>query len=233
MKTKVFLSTFVVTYCVSFCLAQIPDVNIPGPESFDEAKISFEQNATDGDVEVVFEIKGGDDGLNKLAVVSPDNRIVIDFAAPDNSTMGIRQFRFESPEPGDVDALKKAYPEGVYKLNGTTEAGEKFYSESFLSHKLPSTVSFLHPEEEEEDVNSQNLVITWSPVTTIVAYILELDQDELGVNILAKLPSSETSFMVPERFLQAGTEYTLSIGTINKDGNSSFVETSFTTAVSK
>ena len=78
------------------------------------AKVHFEQNATDGDVEVVFEIKGGDEGLANLRVVSPDGRIVIDFTAPDASTLGIRQFRFESPEPKDIEGLKTAYPEGVY-----------------------------------------------------------------------------------------------------------------------
>jgi hypothetical protein len=64
------------------------------------ASVYLEQNATDGDAEVVFEVKGGKDGLAKLAVVSPDGRTVIDFTAPDASTLGIRQFRFESPEPG-------------------------------------------------------------------------------------------------------------------------------------
>ena len=67
---------------------------------FAVTSVHFEQNATDRDVEVVFEIKGGDEGLAKLAAVSPDGRTVIDFTAPDASTLGIRQFRFESPEPG-------------------------------------------------------------------------------------------------------------------------------------
>jgi len=53
---------------------------------FAVASVRFEQNATDGDAEVVFEVKGGKEGLAKLAVVSPDGRTVIDFTAPDAST---------------------------------------------------------------------------------------------------------------------------------------------------
>ncbi|MGH8623350.1 MAG: hypothetical protein ACRET3_14545, partial [Burkholderiales bacterium] len=63
------------------------------------AAVHFEQNATDGDVEVVFEVKGGDDGLTSLTVTAPDGRTVMSAASPDTSTMGLRQYRFASPEP--------------------------------------------------------------------------------------------------------------------------------------
>lgn len=51
-------------------------------------------------------VKGGDEGLAKLTVVSPDGRPVIDVAAPAATTLGVRQLRFESPEPGDFGSLK-------------------------------------------------------------------------------------------------------------------------------
>ena len=44
---------------------------------FPVASVHFEQNVTDGDVEVVFEAKGKDDGLTSLKVRSPDGRMVI------------------------------------------------------------------------------------------------------------------------------------------------------------
>jgi len=196
---------------------------------FKTANIRFEQNETDGDVEVVFEVKGDDEGLAMLTVVSPDGRTVIDFMAPDSSTLGIRQFRFESPEPKDVDGLKSAYSEGVYKFSGYSINGKEFYSESTLNHNLPATVFILQPGADEEDVIIERLTIKWTPVENLAAYIIEIDQDELDVKLLVKLPGSVTEFSVPEGFLQSGLEYTLSIGTVAKDGNSSFVETSFIT----
>src|SRR5919201_5976061 len=104
---------------------------------FPLAAIHFERNATDGDMEVVFEVRGATDGLAGLSVRSPDGRRVIAFRAPDASTMGIRQFRFESPEPRDVTSIKAAYPEGVYKFFGKTASGVKFFGKSTLSHRLP------------------------------------------------------------------------------------------------
>ena len=89
---------------------------------FGVALVHFEQNVTDGDSEVVFEVKAGKEGLARLVVTAPDGRTVVDFTAPDASTLGIRQFRFETPEPRDLQALRSAYPEGVYTFAGVATA---------------------------------------------------------------------------------------------------------------
>lgn len=203
------------------------------PVPFAVANVYFEQNATDGDFEVVFEVKGGDKGLAKLAVVSPDGRTVLDFTAPDASTLGIRQFRFESPEPANFESLRSAYPEGVYTFTATSVAGDKLRSESKLNHKLPATVSFLRPTAGALDVGVKDMEVTWTPVKGLAGYIVKIEQDELGVSIMAKLPESVAKFAVPNGFLLPGTEYQLGIGTVTNDGNVSFVETTFTTAGKK
>ena len=99
------------------------------------AQVHFEHNATDGDVEVVFEVKGGHEGLAKLGVMAPDGRTVIDFTAPTASTLGIRHCRFESPEPKDIESLKSAYPEGAYTFTGATAAGKKLYSQRHCGNR--------------------------------------------------------------------------------------------------
>ena len=85
---------------------------------FSYANIHLEKNVTDGDVEAVLEIKADDDGLTKLSVVSPTGKTILNFESPDKAIMGIRQFRFESPEPKNEKSLKSAYPEGDYTFNG-------------------------------------------------------------------------------------------------------------------
>lgn len=194
------------------------------------ASVHFEQNATDGDVEVVFEVTGRDDGLSKLTVVSPDGRTVANFAAPDGTTLGLRQFRFESPEPTDVARLKAAYPEGEYTFTATSASGATLQGRATLSHKLPTTTTFVRPQVDAEGVNARNLEIAWTPTVDAVAYVIEIEQDGADVNLTAKLPKSATRFAMPRGFLQPGTEYQLGIGTVSAEGNVSFVETSFTTA---
>ena len=197
---------------------------------FAVARVQFEQNATDGDLEVVFEVKGGDEGLTRLTVAAPDGRTVVDFSAPDASTLGMRQFRFESPEPGDTASLVAAYPEGVYVFAGVTGSGERLRGESTLSHRLPPPTSFLRPAPDAQGVASGRLEIGWAPVEDLAAYIVYVEQDELDVNLTARLPGSVTTFVVPDGFLIPGTTYQLGIGTVTAEGNTSFVETTMTTA---
>lgn len=198
-------------------------------EGFEEVSVHFEQNATDGDVEVVFKAKGGDEGLAKLTIVGPDGRTVVDFRAPDASTLGMRQLEFESPEPPDAAAVKAAYPEGAYTFSAETVGGEKLEAISSLSHRLPGIVTFERPTPEEEGIATEGMRIRWSAVHGVKNYIVELEQEDLGVALEVMLPARSTSFAVPRGFLVPGVEYDLGIGTVSKEGNASFVETSFTT----
>jgi hypothetical protein len=200
------------------------------PGALPEAMVRFEQNVTDGDVEVVFEVTGDDEGLVELMATSPDGRTVVDFKAPDSSTLGIRRFQFESPEPRDITALKAAYPEGVYEFSGKTSSGAALVGKSTLSHRLPKPTTIVQPAPEAEDVSLDVQGITWVPVPDAVSYIVEIEHEELNVNITALLPGSSQSFPLPKQFLSAGMEYQIGIGTVSAEGNISFVETTFATA---
>jgi hypothetical protein len=191
---------------------------------FGVATVRFEQNATDEDAEVVFEVKGLDDGMSKLEVVAPDGRTVVQYASPDKTTMGIRQFRFESPEPGDVESLKKAYPEGVYVFTGRTMGGESLRGEARLSHELPGTASVV---DGPAGPVSDPVVIAWTPVAGMTAMIVALEHEETGNNVTARIPGSSASFTVPAGFIQPGVRYKLALGTVAENGNISVTETEF------
>jgi hypothetical protein len=207
----------------------VTPVDVP-PAPFAVATIHFEQNATDGDFEAIVEVMGGDEGLARLAVVAPDGRSVIDVTAPAATTLGVRQLRFESPEPGDFASLKAAYPEGAYTFTGTTAAGAKHQSTATLQHALPAAAALLRPVARARGVGVRDLIVTWTAVRNATAYIVTIEQAELDVSITAKLPGAVDRFAVPNGFLRAGTTYQLGIGTVTRGGNSSFVETTFTTA---
>jgi len=197
---------------------------------FAVALVHFEQNATDGDSEVVLEVKAGKEGLTRLVVTAPDGRTVVDFTAPDASTLGIRQFRFETPEPRDLKALRSAYPEGVYTFAGVSTGGRKLRGEATLHHALPATTSFVSPKAAAGGVATKNLKIAWSPVKNLAAYTVKLEQRETNASLTANVPGSVSTFAVPDGLLLPGTEYQLALGTVSKTGNISFVETTFRTA---
>jgi hypothetical protein len=202
---------------------------------FDTAEVRFEQNATDGDVEAIFEVIGRKDGLTKLKIVAPNGHTIVDFNAPAGTnagkkaaTLGIRQFTFESPEPADVEGLKAAYPAGEYTFTAETAKGAKLESKAKLNHTLPATTSIMFPKRRAKDVATKNVLIKWSAVKDVEGYMLELEGGES--NIKVKLPASATSFAVPDGFMVSGEDYQLGIGTISAAGNISYVEMEFTTA---
>lgn len=197
---------------------------------FETVGVHLEQNVTDEDVEAVFEVSGASEGLVKLVVVSPDGRTVIDFAAPDPSTLGIRSFHLESPEPGDPEALKAAYPEGVYRFTGTDAAGVELEGRSTLHHRLPTAASVIQPVLGVVDLGSGNVEIAWTPVGDAAAYIVEISQDDLDMNLEVRLPASAARFEVPGGMLARGVDYDLSIATVSPEGNVTVFETTFTTA---
>jgi hypothetical protein len=202
-------------------------------QSFPVARARFEQNATDGDVEVVFEVIARAEGLTKLSIVSPDGRTIVDFQAPDASTLGIRQFVFESPEPKDIDRVKSAYPEGEYLFSGTTATGRMFRGTSQLNHSLPTSTTLIAPLPEARDLPVQSMRIAWQPVRQVAAYVVVLEEQGSPTALQSRLPDSATHFDVPAGFLRADTEYGLGIGVVGQNGNISFVETSFRTAAPK
>jgi hypothetical protein len=214
-----------------FILSGAPDSTAGEPAAavpFPIAAAHFEQNATDGDMEVVFQVKADKDGLAELNVVSPDGRPVVVFKAPDVSTLGMRQFRFESPEPPDFEALK-AYPEGVYQFSGRTALGANLVGKTTLSHRLPATTTFVAPASAAENVPVKGFVMSWSAVEDVASYIVKIDQRDLNINFMVRVPASWTAFTLPDGFLARGTKYKLAIGTETREGNVSYIETTFTT----
>ena len=198
-------------------------------EEFPTASVHFEQNATDGDNEVVFQVKGGKDGLADLTIAAPNGRKVVAFSAPERITLGMRQFRFESPEPQDITSLKAGYPEGEYVFSGKTFSGATFAGKSSLSHRLPATTTIVSPASQAQGVAAGKLRIRWRAVAGVYAYVVELKNDESTLSIAARLPGSSTSFAVPDGFLATGKRYKLAAGPVGREGNISFVESTFTT----
>jgi hypothetical protein len=201
------------------------------PKPFAVANVHFEQNATDGDVEVVFEVKGGADGLTGLTVIGPDGRTVMSFESPDaGGISGLRRFLIESPEPRDAASLKAAYPEGAYVFAGWTAKGDTLSGQSTLSHQLPSTAALLRPKAGATGVATEGLQIAWTPVANVAAYVVKIEQEDLGETVEARILAGAARFAVPDGFLRPGREYVLGISTVSEKGNVSAVETTFTTA---
>jgi hypothetical protein len=198
-------------------------------EKFESVKVFLERNVQDKDAEVKFDAIGGTAGLTSLKVVSPDGRTVIDFKAPD-SKLGMRHLVLESPEPKTDGSVQADFPVGAYTFTGSSATGARLEGKAMLSHAFPDPTSFVRPRPDAKNVPLKGMRLSWQAVKGLGSYVVLIVHEASGREVKANLSGSATAFTVPDGFLQPDTEYKLEIGTVAKDGNSSFIETAFTTA---
>lgn len=196
---------------------------------FDTAEIYVEQNATDGDTEIVIAATGGDDGFRTFSVRSPEGRVVVAAYSLDPTIRGQRELVFESPEPPG-EAILAAYPEGIYRFKGQTHSGERFLATAQLSHELPPAAVILSPQGGAT-IGAGPLLIRWSAVPDLAQVIVELENEsvEPEQSMTFNLSKDATSFELPAALIAPGSSYQLGIGTVAENGNRVFVELEFET----
>ena len=144
---------------------------------FDEARLFFELNDTDGDLGIHSLIDG--DAWKRLEIDDPNDVRMLDvFVRGRLRKQGLTEVFFESAEP-PFDELApekffKRFPEGVYDFSGLTLEGQELDSEVTLSHVLAAPPENIRisdvPAAENCDADplpsvSAPVTISWDAVT--------------------------------------------------------------------
>lgn len=193
---------------------------------FEDLFIKFEVNETDGDAEVLMFAKAPE-GMDRFQVIGPNGERRVYLQSLGSDDLGQAQILVESAEPS-IQAVKRAYPVGVYKFFGRTVSGQQVSGRVRLSHKLLPAPSFT--PHEEEGLDPDDVVVSWTPVPGAVGYQVEIEQDEIGANLTMTVGPGVSSLPIPAGFLEPGTEYEIGVATITSQGNVAVAESSFTTA---
>lgn len=197
--------------------------------SFRELSIRIETNATDGDAEVVIVAKNGV-GLKELKLRAPNGKTPLSLISKTAPQLGQAQVLVESAEPS-LDEIKTAYPAGIYEFKGKTVDGEELEGEVTLSHALLPAPVITTPSNEATGVPVNGLVVTWPAVAGATGYFFELKDEESGAALKVDLSASVTSFPIADGLLQPDTDYEISLGAIEMNGNRTFVQIVFHTAL--
>jgi len=195
-------------------------------DAFGELRMQLEQNATDGDSEVVLFAKGQDEGLKHLTVLSPNRRRLIADISGSRNGVGWREFALESAEPPDLGAVLASYPQGSYLFYGITISGDCLVGTATLSHAVAPPTTLLTPAELEV-VPANELLLSWEDVPGAERYIVELNNEDTGAEMQFDVFPPATSLSVPPQFVVAGSEYQFVVGVEAADGNATFVELVF------
>jgi hypothetical protein len=194
---------------------------------FEELAIALEQNATDGDAEVVLFAQGGDEGLRRLTVTAPNGRRVARIEG-DKRGVGLREFLLESAEPPDLAAVLASFPEGAYDFAARPVGGGCLRGEAELSHALAPATTLLTPEADAV-VPLEDLVLSWQAVAEAAAYVVELNNEDTGEEMTFVVLPPTASLTIPAAALAPGAEYQYGVGVRAATGNLTVVELTFTT----
>ena len=195
---------------------------------FEELGLTLEQNATDGDTEVVLFAQGGDEGLRRLTITAPDGRKTARIDG-DRRGIGLREFLLESAEPPDLDAVLASFPEGTYAFSGKAVGGDCLKGTAPLSHTLAPATTLETPEEDEV-VPIDALVLSWAAVVGAERYVVELNNEDTGAEMTFVVFPPTTSLEIPPAALAPDAEYQFGVGVRSAEGNLTVVERTFTTA---
>lgn len=198
-------------------------------EPFTDVSIVLEQNATDGDSEVVIFTKGQDIGMDHFVVRAPDGNKVAKFKG-DKDGVGIREFLLESAEPPDLNKVLGSFPEGEYLFDGRTVEGGCLQGSAYLSHAIAPETQILTPGEDEL-LNRSSVLVSWLPVYNAVVYVVELKNENTEHALLVEVAAPSTSFDAPASWLVPDTEYQVAVTVVTGTGNKTSVESAFFTEV--
>ena len=231
---------------------QQPDNGEENETPFEEARLFFELNDTDGDLGIHALIDG--DAWKRLEIDSPNDVNLLDvFVRSRLRKQGLTEFFFESAEP-PFDELPptqffKRFPEGVYDIGGVTLDGQELDSEVTLSHVLPAPPGNVQISGVDSAENcdaeplpsvSEPVTISWDPVTQshpelgksgafeVDHYTLVLEREEPNLLIFSvDLPPEVTSFEIPSGFIALGDAFKYEIQVRADNGNQTVVESCF------
>ena len=221
-------------------------------EPFDEARLFFELNDTDGDLGIHALIDG--DEWKRLQIDDPRDALMLDvFVRGRLWRQGLTEIFFESAEPpfdelAPMDFFRR-FPEGVYDIEGVTLDDVELESEVRLSHVIPAPAGNIRISglgaAENCDADplpavQEPVTISWDPVrqshptigkrgaVTIDHYELVLEREEPTLLIFTvELPPDVTSFEAPAGFIGLGDAFKFEIIARATNGNQTAVESCF------
>jgi hypothetical protein len=200
-----------------------------------DATMIIEVNSTDRDAGLQVFLDG--EPWSQMAVLAPNGRKILDVDATGRlNRFGLTELFSESHEPEFSDLslreFKKRFPAGTYRFRGTTVDGRRLVGNARLSHNTPAGPEITSPVAGVT-VPEANVVASWNrgpqPAgVNIVGYRAIVEREKPLRVFSADLPSSVTSVTIPSEFLEPDTEYKLEVQAIEKSGNQTISELTFT-----
>ena len=221
--------------------------------ALDKANVFFELNDTDGDLGIHLQIDG--EAWKSLKVEDPDKGTMLEIDVKGRlQKQGLTELFSESAEPPFDELPPKEFfgrfPEGTYRISGTTLEGQRLAGTARLTHVMPAppeniTVSGVAASKECDDSVpsvAKPVVIRWRPVSKshpeigksaaveiVNTQVVVAREKPTSMEISVDLPPKATSFTVPDSLLEPGKgeHYKFEIIVREASGNQTAYESCF------
>jgi hypothetical protein len=201
---------------------------------FEQARLIVEINATDGDAGLQLFLDH--DTWKSIGLTRPDRSQILDIKTEGVlQDYGLTELFSESSEPSfeefPLTEFKKIFPEGEYRLTGTTIDGKELESMVTLTHDFPAAPKVTAPAKGAT-VSGADTTITWDPVTEpegieIVRYQVTVEGGNPLRVFSVDLPPTATTVRVPAEFLDEPGDYKLEVLAVEKNRNQTLTEIPF------
>jgi hypothetical protein len=209
-----------------------------GTVRFKAADLKVETNATDGDAGL--QIFLDHEPWRSIAIAKPDGTRIVDLQTQGVlRNYGLTELFSESSEPPftefPLEEFKKLFPEGDYAFTGETIDGVRMRSSVALTHDLPAGPEITAPADGDT-VPHGDVVLRWTPGNQptgveLVGFQVVVSHEAKPVRVLeADVDDSLMSFTIPSEFLEPGAEYKAEVLAIEKSGNQTLTEITFSIA---
>jgi hypothetical protein len=208
-----------------------------GPIPFEDTRIIFEQNSTDGDTGIQIFLDA--EGWDEVEVTDPEGETIFTVETGGSvGELGITELFFESVEPEfselPLEELFDLFPAGDYGFTAVAVEVGTFIGTATLTHAIPAGPVLLTPGEDEV-VDHTNVVVSWEPVadppgSQIVGYQVIVEGDDPERVFSVHVSAAVTSVGVPPEFMVPETEFDFEVLAIEASGNQTISERAFATA---
>ncbi|MGQ0641022.1 MAG: hypothetical protein ACT4P6_09685 [Gemmatimonadaceae bacterium] len=187
---------------------------------FAKLKLFLEFNSTDNDLGVQLLLDGND--WERIEGSDPRGRQIVEVETGGRlRQLGLTELFWESAEPSPEEVLG-LIPAGNYAFSGKTVDGERLAGTATLSHNLPPAPQFSPSDGAVVDINS--FVVMWKAIAGLASFQLIVFDELAGLELVADLRPSITSFRVPTEFLRRGAAYKIEVLAVAMNGNKTITE---------
>jgi hypothetical protein len=200
------------------------EVDLPTFEGWE--RFAASRSLLDLPAELVLEAKSAARVVQiRIMDAARDTRMRVD--CPRESALGVSELTLETGGVTLGEMLQDFAP-GEYLVEALTADGQRIQGTVELSSLFPGPFLVLSPLPGEA-VAAGDVTISWTPSARASAYVLEIEQEELGFTYETKLAAWDTSCTIPEQILRPGECYEYSLVVEGDTDNELELEGSFVT----